>query len=163
MILKKMIQGKRSGKWAGFKPALFLFSNLTYLSMKDKKFFYLKGARKLKSLKHKVIQTKNFIEDKFLKMAAFAFLSVVPVLNGSCYAAVNTGSIIDKILDIVYQIFGYVGIVLTLWGVGQLILAFKNEDADSKSRAIMCIVAGAALIGIKPLATQIGLKSSLIK
>ena len=32
------------------------------------------------------------------------------------------------------------GWLLLAWGIGQLVLAFKNEDADSKSRAMMLIV-----------------------
>jgi hypothetical protein len=36
-----------------------------------------------------------------------------------------------------------------VWSVGMLLLAFKNEDADSKSRAMMLLIVSAALIGIK--------------
>ena len=37
-------------------------------------------------------------------------------------------------------------------GIGQLVLAFKNEDSDSKSRAIMSIVAGIALYAFPTIA-----------
>lgn len=43
-------------------------------------------------------------------------------------------------LSYVFAIFKYIGWLLLAWGIGQLVLAFKNEDADSKSRAMMLIV-----------------------
>lgn len=75
---------------------------------------------------------------------------------GNCYAA-DTADVMNKVANLIYDIFKYVGFVLALWGVGQLILAFKNEDADSKSRAIMCIVAGVALFTFKTFAAKLGL------
>lgn len=60
----------------------------------------------------------------------------------------NTKQIIGNVLGYVMAIFRYIGYVLAAWGVGQLVLAFKNDDADSKSRAIMTIVAAVALVGI---------------
>ena len=60
----------------------------------------------------------------------------------------NTKKIIGNVLGYVMAIFRYIGYVLAAWGVGQLVLAFKNDDADSKSRAIMTIVAAVALVGI---------------
>ena len=35
--------------------------------------------------------------------------------------------------------------MLLAWGIGQLVLAFKNEDADSKSRAMLVIMAAILL------------------
>ena len=55
------------------------------------------------------------------------------------------------IINVVFKIFQYIGIILALWGAGSLIMAFKNEDADSKSRAIMCLVVGIALVALRAL------------
>lgn len=72
-----------------------------------------------------------------------------------------TATVVEKIIDIVLKIFRYIGVLLAVWAVGQLVLAFKNEDADSKSRAMMMLVVGAALIGIKALVDGLQLTSYL--
>lgn len=48
--------------------------------------------------------------------------------------------LVQGMLGYVFTIFKYIGWLLLAWGIGQLVLAFKNEDADSKSRAMMLIV-----------------------
>lgn len=63
------------------------------------------------------------------------------------------------IAGIILQIFQYIGILLLILGVGQLVLAFKNEDADSKSRTIMLIFSSIALIGLKALLVGVGIIS----
>lgn len=78
------------------------------------------------------------------------------MVGNVCYADTTT-DVMNKIKDLVYKIFKYIGFILVIWGVGQLILAFKNEDSDSKSRAIMSIVAGAALFGFSTFANSLGL------
>jgi hypothetical protein len=58
---------------------------------------------------------------------------------------------VSKLVDIIVSIFRYIGILLLAWSIGMLVLAFKNEDADSKSRALMLLVVSCVLIGIKSL------------
>ena len=70
---------------------------------------------------------------------------------GYCSGDETTKKVLGEILNVLCSVFLYVGVLLICWGVGQLVLAFKNEDADSKSKAIMLIVASAFLIGIKPM------------
>ena len=72
-------------------------------------------------------------------------------------ATTNTtmNSIVTQIIGVVLQIFMYIGIILLVWSIGMLILAFKNEDADSKSRAIMLMVVSIALIALRPLVTVV--------
>ena len=100
---------------------------------------------------------KQFMADKAKKaeqalapaLAAGAAVGVIPTV----YA--DTGNAADEaitaIIDIVFQIFKYIGIVLALWGAGSLILAFKNEDADSKTRAIMSLIVGISLVALDAL------------
>ena len=68
-------------------------------------------------------------------------------------------SMVTKLIDIVCKIFLYIGVLLAVWAVGMLVLAFKNEDADSKSRAMMLLVVACMLIGINTLVDQLGLKA----
>ena len=69
--------------------------------------------------------------------------------------AADLNQIMGSILGVLATVFLYVGILLLCWGIGQLVLAFKNEDADSKSRAIMLIVASVFLIGIRTFLTAV--------
>lgn len=61
----------------------------------------------------------------------------------------NLDKIMGEIVKIVLTIFAYIGVILALWGAGSLVMAFKNEDADSKSRAIMSLVVGVCLICLR--------------
>lgn len=61
--------------------------------------------------------------------------------------AANTSALMTKILNVIFDIFKYIGILLLAWSIGMLILAFKNEDADSKSRAMMLLVVSVVLVG----------------
>ena len=80
------------------------------------------------------------------------------MLGNVCYAD-ELNDVMKNVETIVKTMFKAIGFVLVLWGAGQLILAFKNEDSDSKSRAIMSIVAGVALYGFASVATKLGLKA----
>lgn len=57
--------------------------------------------------------------------------------------------IVGNIIGIIIDVFFYIGVLLACWSVGMLVLAFKNEDADSKSRAMMMLVCSVCLIGIR--------------
>ena len=59
------------------------------------------------------------------------------------------------------MIFVAVGIILAIYSVGQLILAFKNEDADSKSRASTLLVVSIILIAFPALIDFLGLTEYL--
>lgn len=78
---------------------------------------------------------------------------ITPVYAGE----VDPDAMVGNLVGIVCSIFRYIGILLLVWGVGQLVLAFKNEDADSKSRAMMLIVASIILIALKSLIEALGL------
>ena len=70
-------------------------------------------------------------------------------------SSTNTDDLIQGVAGLVLAAAWYVGMFLVVWGAFQLILAFKNEDADSKSRAIMCIVTGGLLVGLRTFMTSI--------
>lgn len=93
--------------------------------------------------------------------------SVLPVYAGNIEGANGAGSggggnststlesTLGKVVGVVFDLFRYIGIVLALWGVGSLVMAFKNEDADSKSRAIMSLVVGLVLMFLETVAKPI--------
>ena len=60
-------------------------------------------------------------------------------------------TIIGSILGIILTIAMYVGVVLLTYAVFQLVMSFKNDDAEGKSRATQLLVVSAVLIGLKKL------------
>lgn len=69
--------------------------------------------------------------------------------------------ILTQFIDIIGDIFIALGILLGTYAIGQLVLAFKNEDADSKSRAATLLVVAIVLIAIKPIINTLGLTNYL--
>ena len=73
-------------------------------------------------------------------------------------------NVVRAIVGVVASIFRYIGIILLAWGIGMLVLAFKNEDADSKTKAIMLIIVSIVLIALKTfLNTVLGIAWSQAK
>ena len=60
-------------------------------------------------------------------------------------------------VSIIGLIFRCVGVILAVYSVGQLILAFKNEDADSKSRASTMLVVAIVLIALPSIINGLNL------
>lgn len=91
-------------------------------------------------------------------------LSAIVAANAplSVFAGANTQvkNVVGGILKVILDIFMYIGILLAAWSVGMLVLAFKNEDADSKSRAMMMLVVSVMLIGLKALIQTTGILSN---
>ena len=78
-------------------------------------------------------------------------------------AAVDPNSIIVNVINFVFKIARAIGAIFLVWGFIQLFLAFKNEDSDSKSRAVMTVLVGVFLVGIEGIfTTVVGDPSSLL-
>jgi len=88
-------------------------------------------------------------------------LGTVALSTSTAYAALGDGLNADttmkNIIGQVLNIVRYVGVLLLVWAVIQLVLAFKNEDGDSKSRAAMMVGIALVLIGMKSVLQAIGL------
>jgi hypothetical protein len=100
---------------------------------------------------------------KHLRNSALAMSAAATTMVPTAFAATLSGTslaIVKAILDLVQTLGLTIGVILLAWSVIMLILAFKNEDADSKSRAIMLLVVSIALIGIggflKPILKEAG-------
>lgn len=94
-------------------------------------------------------------------MATMTMLTVMSFAGmafaGGGDAATLIQNIMGQMIDIVGLIFQAVGVILSVYSVGQLVMAFKNEDADSKSRASTMLVVGICLIAIPALVKNLGL------
>ena len=101
-------------------------------------------------------QMRGFI----IAMVIITMMMMPCILNvsfaDSDYAS-TIRDLIEKMVSIIGTIFQAVGAVLTVYSVGQLILAFKNEDADSKSRASTMMVVGVVLIALPGVIETLGL------
>lgn len=90
--------------------------------------------------------------------------SVAMIPTALAATTVDADSIISKVIDIITDMALWIGIILLVWSIVMLILALKNEDADSKSRAIMLIAVSVALIGLggllDPILKEFGLGSA---
>lgn len=100
-------------------------------------------------------------KDKIKKISATiatGAMTAMPFMVNAFAAAGGTASaknIVQVFMGYVIDMFICVGALLGVWAVAQLALAFKNEDADSKSKAMMMLIVAAILIGIAPLATAV--------
>lgn len=94
--------------------------------------------------------------------ASAAIVSATALSPVAFAADSEMDSIIRSVVSVIFDIFRYIGILLLAWAIGMLVLAFKNEDADSKSRSMMMMVVSVALIGIKTLFQSIPALSAYV-
>jgi hypothetical protein len=78
--------------------------------------------------------------------------------GGSGASGVGTGAL-DNVMDIVVDIVStaalYIGIVIVLWGVFQIVLAFRREDSEGISKQITTVVVGGVLVGFGAIANNL--------
>lgn len=78
------------------------------------------------------------------------------------FAANEMKTVITEVLDsVIYPIFAAIGVLLGAYGVGMLVLSFKNSDPDAQARATQALVAAIALIGIRVLIGNLHLEKYL--
>lgn len=89
--------------------------------------------------------------------AIFVLCVVDPTFASAASAEGKIKEVLTKIIKIIGLIFQAVGVVLSVYSIGALILAFKNEDADSKSRASTMLVVGVVLIAVPLIINELNL------
>lgn len=130
--------------------------------MKQKQFKkgeYSSMFNRLKSTTSKIAEKFNVkkaaVVTYFTSLAISMNALATPAPTGSVTVTlgddVSSDSLIGSAIGVILTFIRGVGVILLVWGFAQLILAFKNEDADSKSRAIMAIMVGVALTALKTL------------
>lgn len=70
-------------------------------------------------------------------------------------------AILEDMLDYVGIIFRAVGIILAIYAVGQMVLAFKDENPDAKSKSASILVVGILLIAMPTMIDALNLTSYL--
>ena len=105
-------------------------------------------------------------KQRVLALSAAIVLGVIAVMLicNPVWASSASGtisSILQDMIDIIGMVFTAVGIILAIYSVGTLILAFKNDDPDSKQRASTMLVVAVVLIGFPAIIYQLNLTSYL--
>ncbi len=93
-------------------------------------------------------------KEKFIAAAgtsAAALMPFIPMAFAAPTSSTTAKDLISKVLGIICDIFLGIGVLLLAWSVGMLFLAFKNDDADSKSRAMMMMIVSIVLIAFKTI------------
>ena len=102
------------------------------------------------STKPRALNTSNKMRFAYAATTATGmFATMMPMVFATGGIDQTADAMVGKLVGIICTIFRYIGILLAVWAVGSLILAFKNEDADSKSRAMMLLIVSIVLIVIK--------------
>lgn len=89
-------------------------------------------------------------------LAALALsVGIAPVM-----AAEALGAVLGVVVNIVETAGTVIGAVIVIWGVFQIVLAFRREDSEGISKQITTVVVGTILVGfglfIEELLTAMG-------
>lgn len=117
----------------------------------------MKQELKIKTKKTLISVFSIYEKYKYKLMGVMAGTSMLACGAIMLATAQDVGNLVGKIINIICNIFLIVGIFLTVYAIGQLIMAFKNDDADSKTRASTVLVVGLVLIAIKGIVTALNL------
>ena len=102
--------------------------------------------KKIKSALSKPI---NKVRAAYIGATAAAMSTFMPFVSATGGAFDQADTTVKNLITVILKIFFYIGMLLLVWSVGMLVLAFKNEDADSKSRAMMMLVVSIVLMGLE--------------
>lgn len=108
---------------------------------------------------------KNFLPRKRDLIIASTTGSTMMLMPTAFASATHSYPIVLKIIAKLLEVFRYAGIVLLVYAVIALILAFKNEDAESKVNAITQVSIAIVLITLSSiigsLMTAVGISHSI--
>ena len=117
-----------------------------------------------------LIERKNAFVDKarrfftpndMIKLTRAGMIASTAIIANPMFAMAGVDSMFNTLVSYVCKIFFYIGAILLVWSIGQLVLAFKNEDADSKSRAIMVLVCSLLLMSVRSIYNAVATQSGM--
>ena len=93
-------------------------------------------------------KTKRMMFVGFAMVLFLMLCAATGVMPMNAIAIETTG--VETVMDFVVGIVGtaakYVGAAISLWGIFQIIMAFRREDSEGISKNIISVVVGALLI-----------------
>jgi len=97
------------------------------------------------------------VRTKGKKLWLSASLFAMTLAMTTTFCAPSTDQVMNGVIEIIFEVAKYVGIVLAVSGIFQLILAYKDDNADGQSRAVRLVVVALVLLGLKTLVELTGL------
>jgi ethanolamine transporter EutH len=130
------------------------------------KFIYIKKENKNKEREDFIMNKNQMVKTNkkemftryallaFALTAFVAFATAVGILPAFAGQVNLTGldSVMNIVIDIITKAALYIGIIIILWGVFQIVLAFRREDSEGISKQITTIVVGGVLTGFGAVA-----------
>lgn len=104
----------------------------------------------------KLKQTIKNYKMKIYSTIAFASAGLVAPALATQVADVTADQMMGLVIDIILKVASYVGSVMIVFAAFQLIMAFKDENPDAKTRATMLIISGVFLFGLRSVLTLVG-------
>ena len=102
---------------------------------------------------------------KAVKTVSLAWLllvsTCVPCLADVTTATLGDTDIVTNMIGIILLVFRIIGIVMVVYSIGALILAFKNEDPDSKTKNTSMMVISIILIFLETIVNASGILDKL--
>lgn len=97
---------------------------------------------------------------KSAKILSFAMLILVTTCV-PCFASEVSipTDIVENMIDVILLVFRIIGVLMAVYSIGALVLAFKNEDPDSKTKNASMMVVSLILIFLKTLVDATGIAS----
>lgn len=122
--------------------------------MKNLKMKFCAGCRRLFS-------TAGAVKASIVSALCGLYINSLPILAQAATVKTNlsTKTVIGNILEVIFDLFMYIGVVLVVIACGMLGLALKDENADQQSRAVKLLVVAAFLIGIESFCRMAGVIS----
>ena len=81
-----------------------------------------------------------------------ASMTIAPTLCGSKIKAnIDMDTLFGNMAEIIIKIAFYVGAIVAISGIFQLVLAYKDDNSDGQTRAVRLVVVGAVLIGFRSI------------
>lgn len=107
---------------------------------------------------HNPLMKSNYKSHKIMVFCAMMLMVLAStVMPSFALSGITDG--VDAVLNIVVEVIStaslYVGIIISMWGIFQAIMAMRREDSEGISKQIMTIVVGAVLIGFGAFAPDL--------
>lgn len=67
--------------------------------------------------------------------------------------------VVESMIDVILLVFRIIGVLMAVYSIGALVLAFKNEDPDAKTKNASMMVVSLVLIFLKTIVDATGIKS----
>ena len=103
---------------------------------------------KINFIKSTVVLAIATMINQCLCVPTYAALNIQPVSIGPDVSVQGTA---NMILGLILTVTTFIGGAMAIWGMVMFGLALKNDEPDSKQKALMTIFAGIVVLGLKSI------------